>query len=89
MITKGGVRGSIRVVTRQRKIRIGRFARIEIYEDGEGGWLLEVVDEFGNSTVWDDSFPTDSAALAEALNAIDTEGIASLVGPIANGTTRH
>ena len=40
---------------------------IEIYEDGKGGWLLEVVDEFGNSTVWDDSFPTDNAALAEAL----------------------
>ncbi len=51
---------------------------IEIYEDGKGGWLLEVVDEFGNSTVWDDSFSTDSAALAEALKAIDTEGIMSL-----------
>ena len=51
--------------------------------------MLEVVDEFGNSSVWDDSFLTDSAALAEALNAIDTEGIMSLVGSIPDGTTRH
>ena len=73
----------------QRVVRGETAVEIEIYEDGKGGWLLEVVDEFGNSTVWDDSFPTDSAALAEALNAIDTEGIMSLVGSISDGTTRH
>ena len=73
----------------QRVVRGETAVEIEIYEDGKGGWLLEVVDEFGNSTVWDDSFPTDSAALAEALNAIDTEGIVSLVGSPPDGTTRH
>ena len=73
----------------QRVVRGEIAVEIEIYEDGKGGWLLEVVDEFGNSTVWDDSFPTDSAALAEALNVIDTEGIVSLVGSIPDGTTRH
>jgi SEC-C motif-containing protein len=73
----------------QRVVRGETAVEIEIYEDGKGGWLLEVVDEFGNSTVWDDSFPTDSAALAEALNAIDAEGIVSLVGSIPDGTTRH
>ena len=73
----------------QRVVRGETAVEIEIYEDGRGGWLLEVVDEFGNSTVWDDSFPTDSAALAEALNAIDTEGIVSLVGSPPDGTTRH
>jgi uncharacterized protein len=73
----------------QRVVRGETAVEIEIYEDGEGGWLLEVVDEFGNSTVWDDSFPTDGAALAEALNAIDTEGIMSLVGSTPDGTTRH
>jgi len=51
--------------------------------------LLEVVDEFGSSTVWDDPFPTDSAALADALNTIDTEGIASLVTSVPTGITRH
>jgi uncharacterized protein len=73
----------------QRVAREGTSVEIDIYEEGAGGWLLEVVDEFGNSTVWDDAFATDSAALAEALNAIDTEGIASLVGAAPAGTTRH
>lgn len=73
----------------QRVARDGAAVEIQIYDDGEGGWLLEVIDEFGNSTVWDDSFPTDAAALAEALNSIETEGIASLIGSAPAGTTRH
>jgi uncharacterized protein len=73
----------------QRVMRGETTVEIQIYEDGKGGWLLEVVDEFGNSTVWDDPFVTDGATLAEALNAIDTEGIQSLVGSIPEGTTRH
>jgi hypothetical protein len=48
--------------------RDGTTVEIQIYDDGKDGWLLEVVDEFGNSTVWDESFLTDDAALAEALN---------------------
>jgi uncharacterized protein len=72
----------------QRVVRDGTAVKIQIY-DGEGGWLLEVVDEFGNSTVWDDPFPTESAALAEALNTIDTEGIASVIGSAPTGITRH
>lgn len=63
--------------------------QIDIYGDGAGGWLLEVVDEFGNSTVWNDAFPTEAAALAQALSTIDTEGIASLVGAPSTETTRH
>lgn len=61
--------------------REGKTVRIEIYEDGEGGWLLEVVDEYDNSTVWDEPFDTDESALDEALETIETEGIASLIGP--------
>jgi uncharacterized protein len=34
-----------------------------------------VVDETGASTVWDDLFPTDQAALDEALKTIREEGI--------------
>jgi hypothetical protein len=52
----------------QRLSRDGTTVEIQIYDDGKDGWLLEVVDEFGNSTVWDESFLTDDAALAEALN---------------------
>ena len=36
--------------------RDGKSVRVDIYDNGEGGWILDVVDEFGNSVVWDDSF---------------------------------
>jgi hypothetical protein len=39
--------------------RDGTEVDIQIYKDDKGGWLLEIVDEFWNSTVWDDSFTTD------------------------------
>ena len=39
--------------------RDGRAVQVDIYDDGKGGWLLEVVDEFGNSSVWDQSFETE------------------------------
>jgi hypothetical protein len=58
-----------------------RTVQVEIYEDGSGGWLLEVVDEFNNSTVWDDPFNTDQAALNEVLETIEKEGIACVIGP--------
>ena len=58
----------------------GKIVQIDIYEHENGGWILEVVDEFNNSTVWDDSFDTDSAALAEVKKTILSEGIESLIG---------
>jgi uncharacterized protein len=64
--------------------RDGKTVQVDIYEDGEGGWLLEVVDEHGNSTVWNDPFPNDRDALDEALRTIDVEGIASLIGLPSN-----
>jgi uncharacterized protein len=73
----------------QRIVRDGTAVEIEIYEDSKGGWLLEIVDEFWNSTIWDESFPTDTAALQEALRTIDNEGIASVIGDAPAGTTRH
>ena len=60
--------------------RDGKTVQIEIYEDGKGGWLLEVVDEHGNSTVWDDPFQSDRDALDEALRTIEKEGIESMIG---------
>jgi hypothetical protein len=60
--------------------RDGKTVHVEIYEDGAGSWLLEVVDEYGNSTVWDDPFPTDQDALDEVLKAIKEDGIDSLIG---------
>ena len=60
--------------------RDGKSVRIDIYEDGKDAWILEVVDQFNNSTVWDDSFPTDQDALAEVLRTMDDDGIESLIG---------
>lgn len=58
----------------------GSTVKVEIYADGANGWILEVVDEYGNSTVWDDPFPTDAAALAEVTKVILEEGIQTLIG---------
>ncbi|MCH2338441.1 hypothetical protein [Stutzerimonas chloritidismutans] len=58
----------------------GRTVEVEIYRGDKGGWLLEVVDEFGTSTVWDDEFDTDGAALEEVLATIRDEGIEALIG---------
>jgi len=49
--------------------------RIDIYRLETTDWSLEMIDERGTSTVWDDLFPTDQAALDEALKAIHEEGI--------------
>ena len=58
----------------------GKSVQVYIYEDGKGGWILEVVDEFDNSTVWDDPFKTDDEALDEVFDTIEKEGISSLIG---------
>ena len=58
----------------------GKSVQVYIYEDGKGGWILEVVDEYGNSTVWDDPFKTDDEALDEVFDTIEKEGISSLIG---------
>ena len=60
--------------------RDGKTVQVGIYEDGNNGWLLEVVDEHGNSTVWDDPFSTEQGALNEALRTVKEEGIESLIG---------
>lgn len=44
---------------------------ISIYRSPNSDWILEVVDEYGNSTVYDDLFPTDQDALDEALREIE------------------
>ena len=60
--------------------RDGRSVQVYIYDDGTGRWLLEVVDQFNNSNVWDQSFKTEQDALNEALETIRDEGIESLIG---------
>lgn len=54
---------------------------IEIDSDGQGGWLLAVIDEHGNATRWEDPFRTEQDALAEATAAIREEGVDLFIGP--------
>jgi uncharacterized protein len=57
----------------------GHSVRIQIYSSADSQWVLEVVDERGTSTVWNDLFETDKQALEEAFMSIETEGIASFI----------
>ena len=55
--------------------RDGWTLEIEIYEDGDGKWLLEVLDERNTSTVWTEPF--------------DTEPVGTRRGSASNGRGRH
>ena len=59
---------------------------VQIYGDGEGRWILEVVDEEETSHVWDEHFDTDSDAYAEALRALDQEPLDFAVRPAGSST---
>ena len=62
----------------RRITRDGVSVDLHIYRgEDEAGWLLEIVDHLGGSTVWNDTFPSDEAALAEAMETIERDGIAS------------
>jgi hypothetical protein len=53
---------------------------IQIYRlEHETAWTLEVVDHEGASTVFDDKFDTDQAALDAAMQVIEDEGISTFV----------
>jgi len=67
----------------------GKTIRVEIYGDGEGKWILEIEDEFGNSTVWDEHFDTDKAALVEAKKSILAEGVGTFIGPEDGKSTEN
>jgi len=60
----------------------GRTVSVEIYRlEGDLTWCLEIVDEFNNSTVWDDKFDSESSALTEAKKAILEDQVSSFIGP--------
>ncbi len=45
----------------------GKSVAIQVYEDGAGGWLLEMVDEYWNSTSWQSPFETEEEAFIVRL----------------------
>ncbi|MCC6632483.1 MAG: hypothetical protein IT482_10500 [Gammaproteobacteria bacterium] len=61
-----------------------RSVEVQIYRIEPGQWVLEAVDEFQNSTVWDDQFDTDQQALDELMRTIADDGIGALIGEPAN-----
>ncbi|MBB4184257.1 hypothetical protein [Sinorhizobium terangae] len=44
-----------------------------------GDWMLEVVDQEGYSTIWDDRFATDRDAFEEFLATVKRDGIRSFL----------
>jgi hypothetical protein len=44
-------------------------------------WILEVIDDEGASTVWDEQFETDEEAFQEVMNTIEEEGISTFIRP--------
>ena len=58
----------------------GQTLQVCIYKlEGTTEWSLEVVDETGSSTVWEDLFPTDDEANQEFLQTVAEEGIGAFI----------
>ncbi len=60
--------------------RDGKTVNIEIFRLPGTEWSLQVVDAHGNSTVYDDEFSTDNAALACVLHELNRDGIDAFIG---------
>ena len=59
-----------------------RTVKAEIYRlETQEEWTLEIEDEYNNSTVWEETFKTESAALLEAKKSILAEGVKNFIGP--------
>ena len=56
--------------------REGITVDVEIYRgEADSVWVLEVIDQEGASTVWEDTFQTEQDALNEVFQTIASEGI--------------
>lgn len=64
--------------------RDGKSVEVMIYEDGDGGWILEVVDPNDFTTLWQEPFASDQEALDEALRAVKEDGMDALMEPPEN-----
>ncbi len=60
--------------------RDGKTVRIDVYPDGEGAWILEIVDQDWNSTAWEETFATAEEAMRIGVEAIEKEGIDAFIG---------
>jgi hypothetical protein len=71
--------------------RDGITVQVAIFKFAEDqGWTLEVVNEAGTSTVWEDPFDTDTAAFEAFLRAVEAEGMDTFLDDDTSGwTTIH
>ena len=59
----------------------GKSVQIDIYTGSdEYDWTIEIVDQYNNSTVWNEVFPTEQKALDEAIATIKEDGILAFIG---------
>lgn len=61
--------------------RDGVTVWVNIYRlrHGNEGWVLDVVDREGASTIWEALFATDEAAYTEFCRTVEEEGIKSFL----------
>jgi hypothetical protein len=53
--------------------------RVEIYRPaGASGWMLDVINENGGQTFWQDEFATELDTMAEFIEAVEILGLADL-----------
>ena len=57
----------------------GKAVEVQVYPDDEGGWLLEIIDEQGNATCWENAFANADLAFEEANRVIDEAGIEAFI----------
>ncbi|MGA1806246.1 hypothetical protein VHN57_15205 [Sphingobium sp. WW5] len=73
--------------------RDGITVRVLVYRlEHDPKWALEVVNDAGTSTVWDDLFDTDEAAFEAFTQTVATEGMETFIdddNEVPEGVTRH
>ncbi|WIA56284.1 hypothetical protein N6H05_00125 [Sphingobium sp. WTD-1] len=73
--------------------RDGITVRVLVYRlEHDPKWALEVVNDAGTSTVWDDLFDTDEAAFEAFAQAVAAEGMETFLDnddEVPAGATRH
>lgn len=58
----------------------GMTIDVEIYQlEGAVGWVLELAEPDGSSTVWEELFPTDQAAWEEFEQGVREVGLTALL----------
>ena len=62
--------------------RDGVEVEVCIFRIEGSDWTLEVIDEFNNSTVWNEEFKNDEQAFADFEKTVQEEGMSTVSGMI-------